>query len=148
MLKGISPLIDGELLRILDSMGHGDDLALVDRNFPAASVAADTVTGTLIRLSGADIPQAAAAILALFPLDTFVEAPIQRMEVVGEPGTMLDVHQDLLAAARASEGRAVAMGSIERHAFYAAAKRAYAVVQTIEARPYGCFILKKGVIFD
>ena len=39
------------------------------------------------------------------------------------------------------------MGSIERFAFYEAARQAFAVVATSESRPYGCFLLKKGVIF-
>ena len=148
MLKGISPILGADLLWVLEAMGHGDDLVLVDRNFPADSVARHTVTGKLIRLDGVDCSAAAQAILALFPLDSFVDAPIQRMEVVGEPETLLEVHQDLLAAAREAEGQEVAMASLERHAFYDAARKSYAVVQTTEARPYGCFLLKKGVIFD
>jgi len=148
MLKGVSPIVGAELLWVLESMGHGDDLVLVDRNFPADSVARHTATGKLIRLGGVDCTQAARAILALYPLDSFVEAPIQRMEVIGEPETLLEVHQEVLAVAREAEGGDVAMGSIERHAFYAEARKGYAVVQTTEARPYGCFLLKKGVIFD
>ena len=148
MLKGVSPIVGAELLWVLESMGHGDDLVLVDRNFPADSVARQTATGKLIRLDGVDCTQAARAILALYPLDSFVEAPIHRMEVIGEPQTLLEVHQEVLAVAREAEGGDVAMGSIERHAFYAEARKGYAVVQTTEARPYGCFLLKKGVIFD
>ncbi|MDJ0971185.1 MAG: RbsD/FucU domain-containing protein [Kiloniellales bacterium] len=148
MLKGVPPIVGAELLWVLESMGHGDDLVLVDRNFPADSVARHSATGKLIRLDGVDCTQAARAILALYPLDSFVETPIQRMEVVGEPETLLEVHQEVLAVAREAEGSDVAMGSIERHAFYAEARKGYAVVQTTEARPYGCFLLKKGVIFD
>ena len=148
MLKGVPPIIGADLLWILDAMGHGDELVLADRNFPAESVARDTATGKLIRLAGVDCTEAARAVFALFPLDSFVEQPIRRMEVIGEPETLLEVHQEVAAAAREAEGGEVAMGSIERHAFYAAARQCYAVVQTTEARPYGCFLLKKGVIFD
>ncbi len=148
MLKGISPILTSDLLRILDEMGHGDDLALVDRNFPAASVAAETVTGELIHLKGVDDNQAAEAIFSVMPLDTYVEEPIRRMEVIGEPDTVLEVHADVKRIADAAEGRPMPMGSIERYAFYDEAKKAYAVVQTSETRPYGCFLLKKGVIFD
>jgi L-fucose mutarotase len=70
------------------------------------------------------------------------------MEVVGEPETLLEVHQDMQRVANQAEGREVTMASLERFAFYEAAKGAYAVVATAEARPYGCFILKKGVVFD
>jgi L-fucose mutarotase len=148
MLKGLDPLLDAELLYLLAAMGHGDDLALVDRNFPADSVARATVTGQLVRQDGVDTTAMARAILSLFPLDSFVEAPIQRMEVVGEPETLLEVHQDMQRVANQAEGREVTMASLERFAFYEAAKGAYAVVATAEARPYGCFILKKGVVFD
>ena len=47
MLKGIDPLLGPELLMALASMGHGDELAVVDRNFPAVSVAR-----RLVRLDG------------------------------------------------------------------------------------------------
>jgi L-fucose mutarotase len=148
MLKGLDPLLDAELLYLLAAMGHGDDLALVDRNFPADSVARATVSGQLVRQDGVDTTAMARAILSLFPLDSFVEAPVQRMEVVGEPETLLEVHQDMQRVANQAEGREVTMASLERFAFYEAAKGAYAVVATAEARPYGCFILKKGVVFD
>lgn len=148
MLKGVSTVLTADLLWILGSMGHGDDLALVDRNFPASSVAAATVTGKLVQLSGLDTTQAAKAILTLFPLDSFIEAPIRYMEAVDDAQTVLDVHRDMERAARAAEGTAIAMAAVERHAFYRAARESYAIVQTDEARPYGCFLLKKGVIFD
>ena len=148
MLKGLSPILNAELLWVLESMGHGDELVLADRNFPAASVAAHTVTRKLIRLDGVDDVAAARAIFSLLPLDGFVDTPIRHMQVVGEPGTVLDIHAEVKAFADEAEGRDVGMGSIERFAFYEAARRCFAVVQTAEARPYGCFLLKKGVIFD
>lgn len=148
MLKGLSPLLNADLLWVLESMGHGDELVLADRNFPAASVAAHTVSRKLIRLDGADDVAAARAILAVLPLDSFVDTPIRHMQVVGEPDTVLDVHSDIKAVADQAEGRDVGMASIERFAFYEAARSSYAVVQTVETRPYGCFLLKKGVIFD
>lgn len=146
MLKTLNPLLNAELLYVLRAMGHGDDLVLVDRNFPAASVAAKTVSGRLVRLDGADIPQAAEAILSVFPLDTFVETPVHRMEVVGKPAEVPSVAADVQALINRAEGRDWPMGSIERMAFYEAAKQGFAVVVTSETRPYGCFILKKGVI--
>lgn len=147
MLKGLSPLLTPDLLRIIAAMGHGDELVVADRNFPAASVAAHTVTGQLVELPMAQTGPVMEAILSLFPLDTFVDAPIRHMQVVGEPDTVLEVHQEVAGLAAVAEGRPVTLGSIERFAFYDAARETYAVVQTGEARPYGCFILKKGVIF-
>jgi hypothetical protein len=79
MLKNISSVISPDLLWLLASMGHGDDLVLVDRNFPAIQVAKQTSTGRLIELSGLNIPQATRAILSLMPLDHFVEEPVTRI---------------------------------------------------------------------
>ena len=148
MLKKIPPFMDAELLWILAAMGHGDELAVVDRNFPARSVASQTQSGRLITLGGMDAPQVIGGILELMPLDNFVEAPIAWMDPVDQPGVVLPVHADVLAACRRAEGRDVAHGVIERFDFYAAAKKCFAVVQNGENRPYGCFILKKGVVFD
>ena len=80
MLKGLDPLLPPDLLHALAAMGHGDELALVDRNYPATST-----SQRLVRLDGADTAAAARAILSLLPLDTFVDEPLLRMEVVGSP---------------------------------------------------------------
>ena len=88
------------------------------------------------------------AILSLFPLDSFVDHPVTRMQVVGDPDEIPEVQQEFQAIVDAAEGRSLPMGSIERFAFYGAARQAFAVVQTGETRPYGCVLLKKGVIFD
>ena len=76
MLKGIDPLLSGELLNVLDTMGHADQLALVDRNFPAASSGRP-----VIHLGEVGVVRALEAILSVFPLDSFVERPLERMEV-------------------------------------------------------------------
>lgn len=148
MLRGIDSLLTGDLLKILQDMGHGDELALVDRNFPADSVARHTVSGLLVRDEGVDIPRMGKAILSVYPLDTFVEEPILHMQVIGKPDERLAVHTDLLWAAEQAEGGKVKMGSIERFAFYERARECYAVIACGETRPYGCFLLKKGVIFN
>jgi len=147
MLKGIDPLLTPDLLQVMAAMGHGDELILSDCNFPSDSVAASTVHGRAIHLAGASIPGAARAIFSLFPLDSFVEAPILRMEVVGDPQRVTEVQQELKQIADSSSDRAWTMGSLERHAFYQRARRGFAVVVAMaERRPYGCFVLVKGVI--
>ncbi len=145
MLKGIDPALNAEVLGALRAMGHGDDLILADTNFPAASVAAETVLGRLLRM---DLPAAAVAraVLSVYPLDGFVEDAAARMEVVGAPREVPDVQTEVQAEIDAAEGKPWRMIGIERYAFYARAKRAYAVIQTGERRFYGCFALRKGVI--
>ncbi len=146
MLKNLDPLLNADLLHVLRAMGHGDDLVLVDCNFPGDSVARHTVRRRLIRLDGADVPQAVRAILSVLPLDSFVDTPVHRMEVVGQPDEVPPVQQEVQELINAAAGRDSPMGRIERMAFYEHAKRAYAVVATSERRGYGCFIIKKGII--
>jgi len=141
MLKTLDPLLNADLLHVLQSMGHGDELAIVDRNYPARSTAR-----RLVRLDGADTSRAAKAIFSVFPLDTFVEPALVRMQVVGNPDEVTPVQRAFHAIAEAAEGRDVVMGGLERFAFYERARSAFAVVATSEARPYGCFLLVKGVI--
>ena len=147
MLIGIPSIISADLLWVLRAMGHGDQLVLADRNFPGRSVAAETTSGRLVNIDGVNDTEALAAILTLFPLDTFIEEQIQYMQVVGEPETRLEVHSEALVECQAVMPTAK-MASIERFAFYEAAKKCFAVVQTTEDRPYGCFILTKGVVTD
>ena len=141
MLKGLDPLLPPDLLHALAAMGHGDELALVDRNYPATST-----SQRLIRLDGADTAAAARAILSLFPLDTFVDEPLLRMEVVGSPDEVTPVQQELAGIASELDGREVAVGSLERFAFYERSRGAFATVITGEDAPYACFLLIKGVI--
>jgi L-fucose mutarotase len=146
MLKSLDPILTADLLYALRAMGHGDDLVICDTNFPADAVARQTVLRRLIRLDGITAPRAARAILSVMPLDPFVDKPALRMEVVDKPNELPVVQAEVQREIDAAEGRAWPMGSIERHAFYALAKKAYCIVQTGERRFYGCFIFKKGVI--
>ena len=146
MLKGIDQRLSAEIVHALMLMGHGDDLLICDVNHPAATIAARTTWGRLIDMAGCDIPTGAAAILTLMPLDTFVEAPVTRMEVVGDPSAQAPVFARMQAVIDAAEGRPVQMQALERFAFYEAAKSAFCVIRTADSGPYGCFLLKKGVI--
>ena len=146
MLKGIDQRLSAEIVHVLMLMGHGDDLVICDVNHPAASIAEHTGYGRLIDMAGCDIPTAVAAILTLMPLDTFVPAPVSRMQVVGDPMAQKPIFGKMQAVIDRAEGRAVAMQALERFAFYAAAKQAFAIIRTSDSGPYGCFILKKGVI--
>ena len=145
MLKGLDPLLNADVLHALRAMGHGDDLIICDTNFPADSVAAETVLGSVLRID-APAARVVRAVLSVYPLDTFVDDAAARMEVVGKPGEILPVMAEVQAEIDRAEGRVWPMISIERYAFYDRAKQAYAVIQTHERRFYGCFALRKGVI--
>ena len=144
MLIGINPLLNADVLYTLRAMGHGDDLIIADRNFPSDSVARETVLGELLRIE-ASAAEVVRAVLSIYPIDTFVDDAAGRMEVVGEPNTILPVMEEVQTEVTAAEGPKQ-MISIERYAFYERAKKAYAVIQTGERRFYGCFAIRKGVI--
>lgn len=146
MLKGIDSALTAELLFVLMSMGHGDDLLLCDVNHPAASIAAHTTHGKVVDLAGCDLPRAGAAVLSLMPLDTFVAAPVKRMKVVDDPERLMPVHKSFQRVLDNSSAHPVTVDALERFDFYAAARAAFAVVRTSDPGPYGCFILRKGVL--
>ncbi|GIT90826.1 hypothetical protein JANAI62_12810 [Jannaschia pagri] len=140
MLKGLDPRLGADVLHALRAMGHGDTLVVADTNFPARSVAAETVVGVPLTMENLTTAEAVEAILSVFPLDTFEGAPVARMEVVDAPDTLAEAQQEV---ADLLDGT---MEGVERFAFYERAKAAYAVIQTGERRFYGCVILRKGVI--
>lgn len=146
MLKNFDNRLNAEVIACLRAMGHGDTLVIADTNFPSDSIARQTVLGHLLRMDNLTAGQAVEAVLSVLPLDTFVPDHAARMEVVGNPAQVLPVAQEVQAAIDAAEGRPRPMVTIERFAFYEAAKNAYAVIQTGERRFYGCFIFRKGVI--
>jgi L-fucose mutarotase len=146
MLKSIDPYLNADVLYALRAMGHGDDLVICDTNFPADSVARQTRLGRLLRIDNVTAARAARAILSVFPLDSFVDFPARRMEVVDRPSEIPAVQAEVQKEIDAAEGQSWPMGSVERFAFYDLARKAYCVIQTGERRFYGCFVFTKGVI--
>ena len=146
MLKGLSPLLNADVLYALRAMGHGDDLIVADTNFPSNSIARQTRLGRLLRIDNVTAAEAAAAILSVYPLDTFVDDAAARMEIVGSPREVPPVQAEVQKAIDAAEGRSWPMMPVERYAFYERAKQAYCVIQTGERRFYGCFAFRKGVV--
>jgi L-fucose mutarotase len=141
MLKNIDPLLSPDLLMVLRSMGHGDEIAVVDGNFPAAAMAQ-----RLVRLDGLSVIAVTSAILSVMPLDDFVPEAAWRMEVVGDPQGEQPIFEEFRAIIARHEGLNFRLAALERFAFYERAKVAYAIVSTGETRLYGNIILKKGVV--
>ncbi|MDC0166935.1 ribose ABC transporter [Candidatus Pelagibacter sp.] len=145
MLININPILSPELLFHLRSMGHGEKIILADANFPA-----NTSNNRVIRLDGVGIKEAASAILSVFPLDSFIVSqggsPALRMEVDDKPEELTETHNEFIEAVKEVSGENWKVGSISRQDFYKEAKKAYCIVTTTDARPFGCFILTKGVI--
>lgn len=141
MLKGISPVLSPELLKTIAEMGHGDELVIGDCNFPAVSLGK-----RCIRADGHSVKIILDAILQLFPLDTFVEAPVTLMKVV--PGTMQGeptIWQEFREIVNRHQSD-VQFQTVERFKFYDQAKNAYATVAAAERALYACIIIKKGTL--
>jgi L-fucose mutarotase len=140
MLKNIDPLLGPELLQILRAMGHGDELAIVDANFPAHRCAR-----RLVRLDGVSATAALQAVVSVLPLDTFVDCPVHTMSVVDAPDAVPDIVAEFGQLVDCAQPGTTTR-AIDRFAFYERAEQAYAVVATGEGRLYGNVLLQKGVI--
>ena len=146
MLKGIPKILSPELLKVLCEMGHSDRLVIADGNFPAETMGKDAI---VIRMDGHSACDVLKAILEVFPLDTYVDQPVNLMELmpgdVGKIETPIwDEYAKLVSAADPRGENAV--GHIERFAFYEEAKKAYAIIATGESALYANVMLQKGVV--
>ena len=140
MLKGISPIISPDLLSVLARMGHGDEIIFADAHFPG-----ETFNSNVLRADGIKIPELLEAVLPLFELDSYVDAPLIMMAAV--EGDTLDssVESSYLKKVKLTNPQISATERIDRFAFYERAKNTFAVVMTGETAKYGNIILKKGV---
>ena len=140
MLKNIPPILGPDLLGILRAMGHGDEIAIVDANYPA-----DAAGPALVRLDGVSATDVLDAILTLMPLDDFVDDAAFCMQVVGDASRREPVMDAFEAIVKKHEPK-MGLASLERFAFYERVRQGYAIVQTGERRLYGNILLKKGII--
>ena len=144
MLIGIDPLLSGDVLKVLQDMGHGDTVCIADCNFPGRETARRA--GIPWTRMDCDLPAAMCAVLSVFPLDSFVDEPVHRMEDGDDPAGLNDAHRDVKTVMEEVAGPRWKLGGIERFAFYEAAGQCSLVISTLERRGYACFILKKGVL--
>jgi len=140
MLKGIPPILGPDLLYVLRAMGHGDEIAIVDANYPA-----DSAGPQLMRLDGISATDVLDAVLTLMPLDTFVDDQAFGMEVVGDPKKREQTHMEFDTLIKKHEP-GMQLSMLERFAFYERVRGAFAVIQTGERRLYGNVLLKKGIV--
>ena len=146
MLKGIPSILSPELLKVLCEMGHSDRIVIGDCNFPAESMGKDAI---VIRCDGHGVPELLDAILQVMPLDTYVEKPMNLMEVMpGDPveTPIWDTYKEIVA--KHDKRGAACVGNIERFQFYEEAKKAYAIIATGESAVYANVMLQKGVVIN
>jgi L-fucose mutarotase len=143
MLTGIPAILGPALLHNLRAMGHGDEIALVDANYPAQSDA--NGRGGLIRADGNSLPELLDAILTILPLDRSTPSAVYHATVAGDGRTLDPVHVEIgEICARRQPGHAVS--PLAGADFYDRVRRAHTVVATGERRLYANVILRKGVI--
>ena len=144
MLIGISKILSPELLKVLCEMGHSDKLVIADGNFPAESMGKNAI---VIRMDGHGVCDVLDAILQLFPLDTYVEKPVNLMQVMQGDHVETPIWNEYEKIINKYDERGKkAIGQIERFAFYEEAKTAYAIIATGESALYANVMLQKGVV--
>ncbi|MDD4700069.1 MAG: RbsD/FucU domain-containing protein [Oscillospiraceae bacterium] len=146
MLKGIPQILSPELLKVLCEMGHSDRLVIADGNFPAESIGKNA---KVIRCDGHGVPELLSAILKVFPLDSYVENPVNLMQVMDGDTVETPIWEEYKKIVSLNDQRgAKAVGNIERFAFYEQAKTAYAIIATSEKALYANIMLQKGVVVE
>ena len=141
MLKGIDPLLSPDLLRVLRAMGHGDEIAIVDGNYPA-----ETDAKRLVRMDGHEAPRLLDAILSVMPVDDMVPDAVWRPAAHGDPTRIEPVFDDFAAVLMKHEPKQRIVPLIGSD-FYNKVKACFAVVASGEKRLYGNIVVKKGVIY-
>jgi len=141
MLKGIPPLISPDFMKTLMEMGHGDEIVIVNANFPAVSNAR-----RLVRCDGSTTVQVLEAVMRFFPLDTFVGKPVTLMDVASGEKEPPAIWSEFQAVIIQNEPWVQDYETVNRNIFYERARQAYAIVTTGERRRYANIILKKGII--
>ena len=139
MLKGISPFISPDLLKVLAEMGHGDEIILADAHFPG-----HTFSKHVLRADGISIPSLLEGIIPLFELDSY-SPPLIMMAAVEGDTLDPEVEKCYIAAMRKKIKKVPAITRIGRFDFYDRAQKAFACVMTGELAKYGNILLKKGV---
>lgn len=141
MLKSLSPILGPDVLWMLAAMGHGDRLAVVDRNYPAHSA-----HQRLVRLDGTGISPVIEAIASVFPVDDFVAEPVHGMVSDTEPHVEIESHRDVASILSRAEGRGISVAPLARTPFYVEARAAFGAILTSETLPFSCFLITKGVV--
>ncbi len=143
MLNGIPTELTPELFSFLYSMGHGDDLVIVDANFPAASHAK-----RIYRAVNTDTSNMLNIVLRFINIDTFVDNPIGMMALAEGDNYQPEAWESFMRIIDGKKTRNKQVEFLSREAFYSRTKDAYAVIATSDMRRYANIIIKKGIADD
>ena len=139
MLRGLNPILGPDLLHCLRSMGHGDEIAIVDGNYPA-----DSHANRLLRYDGQNVVDGLHAVLSVFPIDN-ISNSISHAVNVSSPNIRENIHNEMVSVVR-ENGIKNEVTSQMPEVFYERVKDCYAVIATSEVALYANIILRKGII--
>ena len=146
MLKNVDPLLNADILHALCSMGHGDEIAIVDAHYAGEATAKHTAYGKLLRMESADTARCIEAVLSVTDIDPAVDSPIQRMRVDDMPSNFQPACQmESRNIINKIIGRDVEVPAIARFEYYERSRKCFAIIITAETRAWGCYIIKKGL---
>lgn len=145
MLLNVPRILTPELLMALDMMGHGDEIVIADSNFPALSMARDTVYGKPLYVKGSGVVDMLDAVLAMIPLDYLVNESVIGVSAPPERGS-IPIHDEFPEVMRRHGYAADRLKMVSKADFYARAKNAALVIVTGEASKFANLIVRKGVI--
>ncbi len=136
MLKNINPILGPELLFALRAMGHGDEIAIVDGNYPA-----DAHNQRAIRADGLHAGAVLDAVLSVMTLDDFVDQAAF-VPWTSEPQAIHDTFRQTVKK-HCPEATITALKGDD---FYARVRKSYAIIASSEPALYGNIVLRKGVV--
>ena len=140
MLIGIPSLLGPELLYTLRAMGHGDEIALVDGNYPAQEHGR-----RVVRADGLGLLPVLEAILSVMPLDHAAKGAVFRASFNSDPTLAAPIHHaiDRLCGRLVPDFPVIPLSGDD---LYPRVRAAHTVVATSEPQLYANVILRKGVI--
>jgi len=141
MLKAINPLLSPEILYILRAMGHRQDLAIVDANYPC-----ENNGPRIARLDGIPVTDVLDAVMSVLPLERKEPQVAWRMIASGRQDNDLPIFGEFQAIIARREAEGIDISAIDPAEFKARAQKAYAIIVTGERRLYANIIVRKGVI--
>lgn len=149
MRRGQNPLLIPPIGYAIDSAGHLGDIAVCDGHYAATG---DALTRPVLWTTCSNVVDLVRAILDEMPIDDGPDA----MRFISLM-TSRSWRQQLLYPAQVEFLQAVAASQWVTHHqvsplapddFHRQARKAYAVIATIDTRQWGCFLLRKGVLPD
>lgn len=141
MLKKINPIISPKLLKLLDEMGHTEELVICDGNMPVK-----TLNKRIVRLDGHNVPEILKAILEIFPLDDKVEKPAAIVNWDGPRQPIWDEYKEIILNSEEGNKFKAGFEMLSNDDFFERSRHASVLIATTEKTLAGNILLRKGLM--